>query len=312
MKLRAMTLGLLAGATAVALPARAATQLNFAGSYSMRPPSHDSEDNTDRPANETWGTPEDAARPGKKFFYTGAYAYRDGDFTYAVDMYKVAASWGYKPAQYNLAVMYLKGDGIPVDRSRAMAWMALAAERGDATYVQARELLYADLSKDEWEQANAIWRELKKTYGDEVALARAKARWAQVRAAMTGSRVGAVGPLMIGSADSGGKMGKRLVSPLYGDGRPERTKGPKGSGNSEIKPGNSSINGFATAAFGVLGGGGEDGSVAYRQLWQSDDPYDPKFEWRPASGTTHVGAIQPLDGRHEAPRDDDASPSPGH
>jgi hypothetical protein len=312
MKLRAMTFGLLAAALAALSPVHAATQLNFAGSYSMRPPGYDSEDNTNRPADETWGTPEDAARPGKKFFYTGAYAYRNGDFKYAVDMYEVAASWGYKPAQYNLAVMYLKGDGIPVDRPRAMAWAALAAERGDPTYVQAREAIYADLSKDEWEQANAIWRELKKTFGDEVALARAKARWAQVRAAMTGSRVGAVGPLMIGAADGGGKMGKKLVSPLYGDGRPERTKGPKGSGNSEIKPGNSSINGFATAAFGVLGGGGEDGSVAYRQLWQSDNPYDQKFEWRPASGTTHVGEIQPVDGRHDASPGDEEPQPPEH
>jgi hypothetical protein len=300
-----MTFGLLAAAMAALSPVHAATQLNFAGSYSMQPPSHDSEDNTNRPADETWGTPEDAGRPGKKFFYTGAYAYRNGDFKYAVDMYEVASSWGYKPAQYNLAVMYLKGDGIPVDRPRAMAWIALAAERGDPTYVQAREAVYADLSKDEWEQANAIWRELKKTYGDDVALARAKARWAQVRAAMTGSRVGGVGPLMVGSGSAGGKL-TTLVTPLH-EGRP--SNGPHGSGNSESKPGNSTVNGFATAAFGVLGGGGEDGSVAYRQLWQSDNPYDPKFEWRPATGTAHVGEIQPLDGPHDAsPDDGEASP----
>ncbi len=313
MKPRAMTFGLLAAAVAVLSPVHAATQLNFAGSYSMQPPSHDSEDNTNRPADETWGTPEDAGRPGKKFFYTGAYAYRNGDFKYAVDMYEVASSWGYKPAQYNLAVMYLKGDGIPVDRPRAMAWAALAAERGDATYVQAREAIYADLSKDEWEQANALWRELKKTFGDEVALARAKARWAQVRASMTGSRVGAVGPLMIGAANSGGRM-TSLVTPLKdgkGDHAGRGGHGPKGSGTDEKKPGNSIINGFATAAFGVLGGGGEDGSIAYRQLWQSDDPYDPKFEWRPASGTTHVGEIQPVDGRHDA-SPNDASQPPDH
>jgi hypothetical protein len=300
MDMRAVAFVGLTIAFAAILPAQAATQLQFAGSYSMRPPSYDSEDNTDRPANETWCTPEDAARPGKKFFLTGAYAYRNGEYKYAVDMYEVAASWGYKPAQYNLAVMYIKGDGIPVDRPRAMAWAALAAERGDPTYVQAREAIYADLGKDEWEQANAIWRELKKTYGDEVALARAKARWAQVRASMTGSRVGAVGPLMIGSANSGGRM-TALVSPLTTTiGRPGTPSTPP--------PGKSIVNGFATAAFGVLGGGGEDGSVAYRQLWQSDNPYDPKFEWHPATGISHVGPIQPIDGRHDT-SPVDASPS---
>jgi hypothetical protein len=300
-----MTFGLLAAAMAALSPVHAATQLNFAGSYSMRPPSYDSEDNTNRPADQAWGTPEDAARPGKKFFLTGAYAYRNGDFKYAVDMYEVASSWGYKAAQYNLAVMYLKGDGIPVDRPRGMAWIALAAERGDPVYVQAREAVYADLSKDEWEQANAIWRELKKTYGDEVALARAKARWAQVRASMTGSRVGASVPLTIGSASSGGRA--TALVPTLNDGK---TGGVRGSGHGAAMPGKSIINGFATAAFGVLGGGGEDGSVAYRQLWQSDNPYDPKFEWRPEGGTSHVGEIQPLDGPHDASPDaGEASPS---
>jgi len=306
MNTRAMMYGVLAAAAMLASPAHAATQLNFAGSYSMRPPSYDSEDNADRPADQTWGTPEDAARPGKKFFLTGAYAYRNGDFKYAVDMYEVASSWGYKPAQYNLAVMYLKGDGIPVDRPRAMAWIALAAERGDATYVQAREAVYADLSKDEWEQANALWRELKKNYGDEVALARAKTRWAQVRASMTGSRVGASVPLTIGSASAGGRATALVPALNTGKG------GSRGSGHGAALPGKSIINGFATAAFGVLGGGGEDGSVAYRQLWQSDDPYDPKFEWRPMGGTTHVGEIQPLDGRHDASPGDEEPRPPEH
>ena len=299
-----MVLGILAAAMAVSSQADAATQLNFAGSYSMRPPSYDSEDNTDRPANESWGTPEDAARPGKKFFLTGAYAYRNGDFKYAVDMYEVAASWGYKPAQYNLAVMYLKGDGIPVDRPRAMAWIALAAERGDPTYVQAREAIYADLSKDEWEEANAVWRDLKKTFGDEVALARAKARWAQVRASMTGSRVGASVPLTIGSAGAGGRA--TALVPTLKDGK---GGGLRGSGHGPAIPGKSIVNGFATAAFGVLGGGGEDGSVAYRQLWQSDNPYDPKFEWHPETGTAHVGEIQPIDGRHDTAQDQDETSS---
>ncbi len=32
-------------------------------------------------------------------------------FRYAVDRYQVAASWGYKPAQYNLGIIYFKGEG---------------------------------------------------------------------------------------------------------------------------------------------------------------------------------------------------------
>jgi hypothetical protein len=270
-------------AIAAPLGAHAASHLDFAGQYSMTPPRYDSKDNVDRPAGATYGTPEDAARPGERYYFNAVRAFRNKDYAFTIDMYEVSASWGYKPAQYNLGVMYFKGEGVPIDRPRGMAWMALAAERDDPTYVQARELVYAELSKDEFARANEVWRELKTTYGDAVALPRAKARWAQVRAEMTGSRVGGAGPLMIGSASGGGRV-INLVSPMKDKSKPA----PDNSGKS-------SVNGFATAAFGVLGGGGEDGSRAYRQLFESDNPYDPKFEWRnspAATGTAIVGPIK--------------------
>lgn len=266
----------------------------------MQPPRYDSTDNTDRPADQKYGTPEDAARPGQKFFFTAVHALRDKDYAFTVDMYLVSASWGYKPAQYNLGIMYLNGEGIPVDRPRAMAWLALASERGEPPYVQARELLYADLSKEEFARANEIWRQLKATYADDVAFARAKARWAQTRAAMTGSRVGGAGPLSIGSANSGGRM-TALVSPLERGG----ATGSKVAGSSPENYGRSTVNGFATAAFGVLGSGSEDGSKAYRQLRETDNPYDPRFSWHPFSGEATVGPLIPAGDvqADEQPRD---------
>ncbi|HEU4665964.1 MAG TPA: sel1 repeat family protein, partial [Dokdonella sp.] len=211
------------------------------------------------------------------------------DYRFAIDMYEVSASWAYKPAQYNLGVMYLKGQGVPVDRARAMAWFALAAERGDADYVQARELLYADLGKDEFAHANEIWRELKPTYGDDAALTRAKMRWAHVKAEMTGSRVGMPGALKVGSASGAVR--------------------PVALGAS----GRSVLNGFATAAFGVLGGSSEDGAVAYREFRESDNPYDPKFEWRiapNADGTVIVDPLLPATAKDDG--GSDASPSQQH
>jgi hypothetical protein len=300
MNVHAKCLGL-ACVMAASFGAHAANKLDFAGNYATR---YDSKDNADRPADQTFGSPEDAARPGAKYFFTAARAIRDKDYAFAINMYEVSASWGYKPAQYNLGIMYAKGEGVPVDRARGMAWMALAAERGDQRYVEAREVIYADLSKDEFAHANELWRELKKTYGDDVAFERAKVRWAQVKSEMTGSRVGAAGPLMIGSANAGGQLS--TIQPTL-KARPD-PPGPKGSGNTSSKPGNSSVNGFATAAFGVLGGSGEDGSIAYRQLRESNNPYDPKFEWHNSpimSGTATVGpVIQGQDAEAEQqPRD---------
>src|SRR5690348_7597390 len=82
-------------------------------------------------------SPEDDARPGAYYFMRGVEAFRANDFEHAVKMYEAAASWGYKDAQYNLAVMYARGQGVPADLPRAMAWAALAAERNDKKYVEA-------------------------------------------------------------------------------------------------------------------------------------------------------------------------------
>ncbi|MBB6189016.1 SEL1-like repeat protein [Rhodanobacter sp. MP7CTX1] len=202
---------------------------------------------------------EDSARPGEYFFGLGANAVKKKDYAFAIHMYRVAASWAYKPAEYNLAVMYALGQGVSADLPRAMAWMTLAAERGEKQYVQARELINAKLSNAEFAQADAIYGELYPTYGDASALRRAKDRWAQVRSSMTGSRVGSVaGELRVGIRGS--------------DESPNAIRG--------------------TGASDLLAGEEVDGSIAYEQLLKSDNPYDPKFEWRP--GSTGKVTVEPI------------------
>jgi len=86
------------------------------GTRAADAPRYDSVENMNRSPGQKWGTPEDDARPGEHFFLLATRAVAKKDYTFAVDMYKVAASWAYKTAEYNLAVMYAKGDGVPVDR----------------------------------------------------------------------------------------------------------------------------------------------------------------------------------------------------
>ena len=57
-------------------------------------------------------TPEDDARPGEYYFRLGAAAFQHKDFAHAIKMYEVSASWAYKPAQFNLGVMYARGQDI--------------------------------------------------------------------------------------------------------------------------------------------------------------------------------------------------------
>ena len=221
-----------------------------------------------------FSTPEADARPGEYYFLLAAHAFRKNDFAFAIQMYEVAASWAFKPAQYNLAIMYARGQGVPVDLPRGMAWMALAAERDDKRYVDAREAIYAEMSKEQFDQANMIWRDLKKTYGDEVALRRAKARWAQVKASMTGSRVGSVGNMTVGIPNAGS-----------GDPSFSRIANAQVKKNME-KQGMVMARSSATSPAEATGGEGVDASIAYRQLRESDNPYDPKFKTLPIGHAT--------------------------
>jgi len=224
-----------------------------------------------RPNDRVIG-PGDNARPGETFFAKGVTAVRKNDYTHAIEMYKVSASWAYKPAQYNLGVIYSTGDGdVPVDKPLGLAWLALAAERDDPDYVAARDLAYSKMTDEEYAKANELWRELRKTYGDEVALKRAKNRWRQVRSEATGSRVGgATGPMVVGGRNT---SGSNVVS---NPNSPHETK----------------ANSSTHSAFGITGAGAVDGSIAYRDLRATDNPYDPKL--RAPEGQVSVGDVIPV------------------
>jgi hypothetical protein len=226
-------------------------------------------------------TPEADARPGEYYFILAADAFRKKNYAFAIQMYQVSASWAYKPAAYNLGVMYARGQGVPLDLPRGLAWMALASERNEKHYVDAREAIYAEMSKEQFEQANVVWRELKPIYGDEVALRKAKARWAEVRANMTGSRVGSQAlnlTVAMPPANAGTPSSPNFVAP-----------GPKPSGKTEH---NSGGHPGASTVAEIVGSQTVDGVTAYRQLRESDNPYDPKFD-RTLLGTATVGQPTP-------------------
>jgi hypothetical protein len=247
----ALLAALVSTAVAVTNSPLATAQANANASV-LAAPDYDSGASAGAMSDSHFNTPESDGRPGVKFFTYGVQAFRKGDFQHAIAMYKVAASWAYKPAECNLAVMYFKGRGVPVDHARGAAWMVLAAERGEPRYVKARDLMVTVLSQAEFARTDELWGDLKQTYGDAVALRRAKAQWAWVRTHRTGTRVGGVaGELSVGVLDGGHTP--RTLS--------------EGGQSAHV----------ATTAFEMLQSGSIDGSVAYRQFQQSDNPYDPVF-----------------------------------
>jgi hypothetical protein len=244
-------------------------------------PSWDSAEGPGGPASGNYNTPEADGRPGEYFFQLGSDAFRRKDYDHAVAMYKAAASWAYKPAEYDLALMYFRGTGVPVDRALGAAWMVLAAERNNSKYAHARDLMITALSNAEFAQTNLVWQKLKPIYGDEVALHRAKLRWAQVKAGMTGSRVGdGAVYLLVGGGDYHGPASPSKL-PIGLSGVPTPTSG-----------------------WGAIKGSITDGSIAYRQLHSSDNPYDPQF-LKNRAGHVDVGPLAPVNTSNDQSKKDD-------
>lgn len=265
---RGFSVSLLAGALALAPSIPTLAQIGAAplASGAMAGPDYDSGIQAGPLSDSNFNTPEADGRPGVYYFELGSKAFRDKDYRHAVDMFKVAASWAYKPAEYDLALMYFRGEGVSVDRVRGAAWMILAAERNQPQYVNARNVMVTLLSNAEFAKTDELWRELKSTYGDEIALRRAKAQWAWVRTHQTGTRVGgAVGELFVGAFDK----------PTYKGGNP--------SGRAQ----------GLEEGWGYLPGGSVDGAIAYREFEQSDNPYDPFFQ-KNMMGTATVGPLAPV------------------
>ena len=65
-------------------------------------------------------------------FQTGFAVYQKGDYAAALREWTPLAEQGIAAAQYNLGLMYEKGQGVNQDDKTAVKWYALAAEQGDA------------------------------------------------------------------------------------------------------------------------------------------------------------------------------------
>ncbi len=113
--------------------------------------------------------------PGK-YFRIKALAYLDkGDTTGALSMFEHAAYYGNKDAQYDMAMMYLRGaTKVSVDVPRGVAWLKLASQYRQADAERALQKIDSTLSNEQRLIADSISRKLAGDYA--VATTRRRAR----------------------------------------------------------------------------------------------------------------------------------------
>ena len=93
--------------------------------------------------------------------------FSSGDYARALLIYeKELAPLGDKYAQYMVGFMYLNGKGVDENRAEALAWYRLAAERGEESFIKARDALWATLDPAELRRSDERFAALWQRHGD--------------------------------------------------------------------------------------------------------------------------------------------------
>ena len=85
----------------------------------------------------------------------------------AAKWFRKSAEQRVKQAQYRLAELYMKGRGVPKDYEYAYAWYRVGAEHKHKKSIDALAAASANLSPEELEEAEKLSRKLIRDYGPE-------------------------------------------------------------------------------------------------------------------------------------------------
>jgi TPR repeat protein len=85
------------------------------------------------------------------------------DYAGAVKWYRLAAEQGYAEAQYNLGVMYGQGRGVPKDQILSFMWTILAASRGLDDARESWDQLAREMTPAQIAEAQRLAREWNPT-----------------------------------------------------------------------------------------------------------------------------------------------------
>jgi uncharacterized protein len=77
---------------------------------------------------------------------SAAAAYKKGEFASAFQQFTKLAELGQPEAQFDLAIMYARGEGITISNTYAHAWASLASTNGESRATALRERLESELT----------------------------------------------------------------------------------------------------------------------------------------------------------------------
>lgn len=123
--------------------------------------------------------------PGEYNFCQAGVDLHRGRHNNAIELLKLAAGWGSKKAQYVLGVTYFRGDLVPADHALGLAWLALATERQDPTYLGVFASARSQSTYAEQRRAGELLTAMRPIYADAVAARRAQTRFDRMMRELT-------------------------------------------------------------------------------------------------------------------------------
>lgn len=98
-------------------------------------------------------------------FDAGMAAYRTHEFTLAFEEFYQEAVTGHETAQFNLGVLYYRGEGAERNIVKAFSWIELSTQHGDEQNIQAQEMLILNMSSLQVQSGLAIAEDLANQHG---------------------------------------------------------------------------------------------------------------------------------------------------
>ncbi len=100
-------------------------------------------------------------------FKDGVEAYKKGDYAAALPIFERIAELGHHNAQFNVGIMYLNGQGVEKDETKAYAWFSLAAESGDEKLTSIRDKIFKAIPSSQKTKAANLEQILRQDYSQE-------------------------------------------------------------------------------------------------------------------------------------------------
>lgn len=104
-------------------------------------------------------------QPALADFDSAMAAYRVQDFKQAFEEFYQEAVQGHETAQFNVGVLYYRGEGTQRDVVKAFSWIELSTQRGDNQNIQAQEVLILSMSPEQVLSGHSVAAELAQEHG---------------------------------------------------------------------------------------------------------------------------------------------------